>query len=294
MTTKQKQWIVLALTTYLTTLVLLGIFEPNGLSTDPPITPAAFLAERPHVTLFDGWTIIVPSSTIIVYLLGVQILLIGYHLLRNAHRTWGASLLFWGIGTILAGTSYQGLGYELKCDGNTVCLFTDWLELAYLFSTAISIALMGFAFAKQFTTGPTQSRLKKYSEIALIAYTMLLLLGSILEHRFLLSYELFTLFFMPLFLIFFLINLRRFQTQKDDLNRNFVILWILFLFVNLAYYAYYLPGITQTLYENSGIWFSANDVLHVGLIGWFGYFYLYVLPHLHSQEQSALHSINNQ
>ncbi len=288
MKTKQRTWIAIALTTYFFILVLLGIFEPNGLLTDPAITSSDFLTERPHVTLLDRWIIIVPSSTIIVYLLGIQILLIGFKMIQNQERTWGASLVFWGIGTILAGTSYQGLGYELKCAGNNVCQFTDWFELAYLFSTAISISLMGFAFAKQFTTGRSQKRLKRYSEIALIAYTILLLLGSILEIQFLVSYELFTLFFMPLFVIFFVLNLRRYQRQKDDLNRNFVILWVLFLFVNVAYYAYYLPGFTQTLYETSDIWFSANDVLHVGLIGWFGYFSLFVQPKLRMSDTIEL------
>ncbi len=90
------------------------------------------------------------------------------------------------------------------------------------------------------------------------------------------SYELFTVFFMPLFIVFFVINIRNYKNNKNRLDKSFIILWLGFLAVNLGYYAYYFLDFTSKLYTQTGIWFSANDVLHVGLILWFLYFQLKV------------------
>ena len=276
MTKRQKKWIFIGLGVYVVINLVLYIFMPETILQNGNITPEVFLSSRPSIVLFNTWTIIVPSSTIIVYILGIQILYLGYTLMKDKQYHWGASLLFWGIGTILAGTSYQGLGYELKCSGNEYCQFTSWFELSYLFTTAISISLMGFAFAKSFTTGKCLMYLKGYSEVALILYTILLIIGSVISSQLLISYELFTVFFMPLFVVFFVINILNNKKHKNDLEKAFIRLWILFLIVNVAYYVYYIPGITEMLYENTGIWFSANDVLHLGLIGWFAYFQLVI------------------
>ncbi|XFA98576.1 hypothetical protein ACAG96_06845 [Candidatus Izemoplasma sp. B36] len=260
----------------LVVLILLAIFMPKGILMDPLTTPAEYLASKPHVTLFNNLTIIVPSSTIIVYLLGIIILYIGYRLIKLDKKLWGISLIFWGLSTILAGSSYQGFGYELKCEGFEYCIFTSWFELSYLFFTAISIALLAIAFSKDFYN---KNWLIFYSKVALVIYTILLLIGSIFEIYILISYELFTVFFMPIFLVLFIINIRNYRKEHKSIDKSFIFLWILFLIVNISYYIYYLPGFTSSLYDSTGIWFSANDVLHVGLIVWFIYFnYKLVLP----------------
>lgn len=274
-----KRLYVLAAVGVVLVLVVLAIFMPSGILLSPATTPAAFLATRPYISIGDV-TIIVPSSTVIVYLLGIQIVVLGYLLYHANKPLWGVSLFFWGLGTLLAGTSYQGLGYELKCDGNPLCQFTSWFELSYLFVTAISISLMGVAFAKDVLAKDQQKALMYYSYGAIGGYTILLVLGSIRNNAFLISYELFSIFYMPLFVVFFVINVRQYSRTKSTLNKSFITLWLLFLLVNILYYAYYLPSFTQTLYDNTGIWFSANDVLHIGLIGWFLYFQFYVQPKL--------------
>lgn len=192
--------------------------------------------------------------------------------------------MFWGLGTLLAGTSYQGFGYELKCNGYPFCLFTSWFELAYLFLTAISIAIMAIAFAKDFLSKDKQKYLIGYAKIALVVYTIILVLGSIIENKVMISYEIFTLFFMPLFVVFFVINIIGYQKNKDHLNMSFIKLWILFLFVNVMYYAYYLTGLTEGIYIETGFWLSANDILHVGLILWFVYFFLCVKREMKSTD----------
>jgi hypothetical protein len=265
----KKNIIYLALI-FMIVLILLYIFMPSGILVEPNITPAEYLNSIPYVTIFNRWIIITPLSTIIVYVLGIQIMLIGSLFIKNHQTVWGISLLFWGLGTLLAGTSYQGLGYELKCRDLIFCQFTSWFELSYLFVTAISIAMMAVAFAQEFLNKDHQKYLVRYAKYALIVYTVLLVTGSILENRILISYEIFTVFFMPLFVVFFVINIMNYRKHQDQLNRSFIQLWIWFLIVNVAYYAYYIPGFTESLYENTGLYFSANDVLHIGLMGWFG------------------------
>ncbi|MCK5731795.1 MAG: hypothetical protein KAH13_02140, partial [Tenericutes bacterium] len=136
---------------------------------------------------------------------------------------------------------------------------------------AVSISALAIAIAKTVLVEEKQKFLNLYAIIALSIYTILLLAGSIIESRFLISYELFIIFFMPLFLIFFIYSVIEYKRKKDCLNNTLIITWILFLIVNLSYYVYYYLGITESLYSNYNIWFSANDVLHVTLIFWMLY-----------------------
>lgn len=246
----------------------------------PLMTPQEFLMTRPYIELNNQLIIIEPSSSIMVFLLGIQILILGFLLIKEGQKLWGISLLYWGIGTLLAGVSYQSFGYELKCNNQTYCLFTSWFELAYLFVTAISISLMAIAFANTFTKNKWNMFLIAYGKLALIVYTLILLLGSFLNNQFMISYELFTVFYMPLFVVFFVINLKNYFANKNSLDYSFIVLWILFLLVNIAYFAYYFLDFTESLYNNTGLWFSANDVLHVALILWFLYFQLKVKKQL--------------
>lgn len=264
----------------LTVLILLYVFTPKELLMTPLMTPENFLSSRPFMELGNGWIIIEPSSSLMVFLLGIQIFVMGLFLLKDNLTLWGWSLLFWSAGTILAGISYQTFGYELKCSGQVYCLFTSWFELAYLFTTAMSISLMAFAFAQRFTTNRTTKYLIGYGNIALVVYTVILVIGSILNNQLMISYELFTVFFMPLFLMFFIINVLNYRTNKNRLDKAFITLWLLFLLVNVAYYVYFFLGYTDMLYNTTGIWFSANDVLHVALILWFFYLQLVVKKEL--------------
>jgi len=283
---KQIMWVYLVLTVIM--LVLLGIFVPTTLLQEPNITPIAYLNEIPYWTLHIGQNsiiIIVPSSTIIVYLLGIEIIVLGVYFLKKRNHLpsfwWGISMVLWGIGTLLAGTSYQGLGYELKCDGQLFCLFTSWFELSYLYITALSISALAVAIAKSIIPIEKQKPILYYAFFSSITYSIVLLIGTIFKIRFLISYELFTIFFMPLFLVFFIYSIFYYRQRKDGLNKSLIIAWILFLIVNVAYYVYYFLGITESVYQSIGFWFSANDVLHVTLMIWMAYIWVRVKPNIH-------------
>jgi hypothetical protein len=124
------------------------------------VTPNNYLALKPHITI-STTTIIVPSSTILVYLLSILILFIGYRFFTKNKPPWDLSMFFLGLSTILAGTSYQALGYELKCEGLDYCMFTSIFEISYMFFTAISITLLSIAFSRTYTKGLGSSLIQK-------------------------------------------------------------------------------------------------------------------------------------
>lgn len=262
-------------------LILLGIFNPTGILMSPSVTPAEYLNGIPYANIFNSFILIKPSSTFFVYLLGIITILLGVSFLNNKHKIisrqyWGISMVFWGIGAILAGTSYQGLGYELKCAGNDFCEFTSWFELSYLYTTAISISILTLAIAYSCTQGTIRSIMSKIAISYIFIYGAILTIGSILENSFLISYELFTLLFMPLFVWFFILNVIEYKKKKDMMNKSLILTWLLFLLVNVLYFVFLFSGVLTTLYENTGIWFSENDVLHVALIGWMLFIWFYV------------------
>jgi len=205
-------------------------------------------------------------------LLGIIILYFGIKLFNQKdHQTktlWGLSLILWGIGTLLAGTSYQALGYELKCEGLPFCLFTSWFELSYLFVTAVSITVMAYAVSINTLVGSKRTLYLKIVTIGLIIYSLSLLIGVIFELYFLITYEYFLMFFLPYFLSFFIMNIKGYQMKRNRLDRSLIMVWLIMLLVNILYFIYLFSGLGESLYENQQIWFSANDVLYLGLIYW--------------------------
>ena len=273
-----KKTYIIGLISIVVVILSLGIFMPFDIILTPLITPSEYLGSKPYVNLLlagKTLTIIVPSSTIMVFLLGFQVIYLGLSFLKNkndnAQLWWGIGMLFWGLGTLSAGLSYQGLGYELKCQGLEYCQFTSFPELVYLFLTAISMGALCVAISLTVLRKEKQKLLKYYGMGSVLVYTIVLLIGSIISHQFMISYELFTIFFVPMFVLFFVTSVIQYRENNDELNKTLIITWILFLIVNGSYYVYYFLGFTESIYENTGIWFSANDVLHVALIGWMLY-----------------------
>jgi len=242
----------------------------------PGTTPEAFLAGMPYsmISLLGKEVVLIqPSSTFLVYFLGILILAVGSYFVatrkfEKSRATWGLGSILWGLGALVAGTSYQAFGYELKCRGRPLCLFTSDFELVYLLLTAYSInflvAATGYSSAR--------SRLRKgmviFSVVDSAAYTVMLILGAIIPVRFLVSYEGFMAFIGVNFLLMFGLNVLHYRKERDRLNRNMIVVWIGFLLVNLGYFAALFSGYAPILYENYGLWFNENDVLHFLLVIW--------------------------
>jgi multisubunit Na+/H+ antiporter MnhC subunit len=226
------------------------------------------------LTLFGQELILIqPSSTVIVYLLGFLMLGLGIYFLvtrRNekSRYIFGIALVLWGLGTLFAGSSYQAFGYELKCRGLEYCLFTDPLELIYLWLTACSIDLMVVATAFISVAESKRKSLIRYAILHALAYFVFLFIGVVAPIRFLVSYEGFMLFMGGNFILMFVLNILHYHKNKDATNRNFIGIWLLFLAVNLGYFIYLFGEFGESLHQNQGIWFHANDMLHVLLIAW--------------------------
>jgi hypothetical protein len=69
------------------------------------------------------------------------------------------------------------------------------------------------------------------------------------------------------------------------MDRSLLVSALLLVLVQVAYFAYYAAGITQQLWKGGqGFYFSENDVLHVGMIGWLAYLLASVGRHLCDDE----------
>jgi len=103
-------------------------------SIDPELTPLNWNEHQPCSTIKIGSQAIFitqPSSSILVYSLGLFALVLGLYFLEIqagevSRFWWGVALLLWGIGALLAGTSYQAFGFQIKCVGQEACAWTSW------------------------------------------------------------------------------------------------------------------------------------------------------------------------
>ena len=89
------------------------------------------------------------------------------------------ALVLGGIGAGLAGTSYQFLGYQLKCAGRDLCLWTHWLEVAYMMIQAASTSAMLIAVAYACNTGALRFSLVVYAVANTVAYLALASYGAL-------------------------------------------------------------------------------------------------------------------
>lgn len=257
-------------------LVIIQFSNTGSLLLEPITSPDNFLSTMPYtqVSIFGRVLVLIqPSSTFFVYALGVLMIIVGIYFLvtrqtQQSRFYWAIGLILWGISAIVAGTSYQAFGYELKCRGQEYCLFTSDFELVYMLLTAycINFLVAATGYTSLGVTG--RKRLILFSIIDSLAYSVYLLIGAVLPVKFLISYEGFMAFIGVNFIIMFILNIRHYLRYKDPLNRNLIIIWIGFLVVNIGYFVFLLWGLGAKLYLKFGMWFTENDVLHILLILW--------------------------
>lgn len=110
-----------------------------------------------------------------------------------------------------------------------------------------------------------------------VVYTIVAIAGVLLPSIVLLSFEVLMLFALPGIILVIVLAAR----SKEPASRPILIAAVLLIVVNVAYFAYYAAGITETLWDGGdGFYFSANDVLHVGMIAWLVYVAAAVGPRL--------------
>lgn len=278
-------------------IAVCALSNTGALYAVPLQTPAEFLASMPYIT-FPAFgrelVLIQPSSTFFVYLLGAMMVVLGAYFLRTKRNEksrlyLGIGFVLWGVSALAAGTSYQAFGYELKCRGQDFCLFTSNWELVYMLLAAYSINCLMVAVGYETLREKGRNRLIKFAVIDSVAYSLYMLTGSMIPNRFVISYEGFVCFIGINFVVLFVINAYQYAKKKDKFNRNMIILWLAFIVVNAGYFGYLYAGIAEPLYEKYGIWFNANDVLHVLLIAWAALIFLLIRKntgnHLHIRNE---------
>ncbi len=245
---------------------------------DPDLTPENWCVAQPCMKIRIAsreMLISQPLSSLWVYFLGFFAIGVGLYFFKiqsgeNSRLWWGISLLLWGAGALLAGTSYQAFGYEIKCAGKQVCSWTSWWEVAYLMLQHVSMNAMLVAVAYSCTQGIFQTGLLGYALVSSLVYVMLVGIGAIVPVKTLITFEFMLWVSAPVFIFFCLINAWRYYMFKDAMDLVFLGSWMILLGTMIAYWAYSKLGLTKKLWAK-GIWFSENDLLHVFLILWITY-----------------------
>ena len=156
--------------------------------------------------------------------------------------------MLWGIGALLAGTSYQAFGYEIKCAGRQSCAWTSWWEVVYLMFQQVSMNAMLVAVAYSCTEGSLQMVLLVYALVNAVAYVILTFIGGIVPIKSLITFNLMVRVSTPILLIFFILNGWRYYMFRDPMDLALLGTWILLLLTMAAYCLYDDLDITQKLW----------------------------------------------
>jgi len=270
-------------------LLLAGCGRLDELRYEPPTTPQQWCERRPCIPV--GGTIFnEPLGSFLVFLLALLWIGVGLHFLQTRRgqrsRTWlGVALVLGGVGAAQAGISYQAFSYALKCAGREYCQLTNGFEIGYSMTQAVSVSAMLIAVAYACTIGRLRRGLIGYAVINGAVYLLVSIAGVTIPSRTLLSFEILMLFALPGIVLVVLVTGRRYRTSREAMDRSLLVSALLLVLVQVAYFAYYSAGITQQLWNGGqGFYFSENDVLHVGMIGWLAYLLASVGRHLCDDE----------
>lgn len=255
---------------------LAGCARLDELLVIPKVTPAEWCRQRPCVNLGDV-VVAEPTSTVLVFVLAALWIAAGVYFAvthrSQRSRAWLAvALVLGGIGAALAGVSYQALSYELKCAGRPACVWTSGFEVGYSVTQAASVGAMLVAVGFALASARGRRAISWYAALNVVIYVALVVAGMWLPSRTLLSFEVLMLFALPGIIIVIVLAARGYSRTRDALSRSLLWAAVLLIAVQVAYFAYYAAGVTTALWANGGgVWFSENDVLHVGMVLWLVY-----------------------
>jgi hypothetical protein len=244
---------------------------------DPELTPENWCQVQPcaKVRIASRELILTqPSSTVLVYALGILTTAAGLYFLmirggETSRLWWGISLVLWGLGALLAGTSYQAFGYHIKCAGRQTCAWSSWWEVVYLIFQQLSMDAMLVAVAFSCTGGAVRTGLLVFAAATAAGYVVMALLGGLIPIKSLITFNGMVWVSTPIVLIFLGLNGWRYHQLHLPMDLALLGTWALLLLISAVYWLYDELDITNRLWAGGrGIWFSQNDVLHIGLILW--------------------------
>ena len=256
--------------------LLAGCGRLDELLYDPLTTPAEWCERRPCVIAGD-FVFNEPLGSFLVFLLAALWVAVGIRFLGTAaaqrSRWWmGIALILGGLGAAQAGISFQAFSYTLKCAGREHCLLTNFFEVGYSLTQAVSVSAMLTAVAYSSARGHLRTTLLGYSAANAIVFSVVTAAGVMLPNRMLLSFEVLMLFALPGLLMVIGMSAYDFLLSRERAARSLLIASLLLLAVQVAYFSYAAAGITASLWrDGDGFYFSENDVLHTGMIAWLWY-----------------------
>ncbi len=270
-------------------VLLAGCGRLDELLYEPATTPQQWCAQRPCIEV--GSTVVSePLGSFLVFSLAVLWVVVGCYFLKSRRgqrsRAWlGIALILGGVGAAQAGISYQMFSYALKCAGREYCQLTNGFEVGYSVTQALSVSAMLAAVAYACTIGGLRRGLIGYGFVNAVLYLLITIAGVMLPSRTLLSFEVLMLFALPGIVLVILVAGRRYRRSRQAMDRSLLVAALLLVLVQVAYFAYGAAGITQQVWNDGrGFYFSANDVLHVGMIAWLVYVYAVLRTHLGDHE----------
>jgi len=234
----------------------------------PQTTPEEWCAQRPCVEV-GGVVLAEPWSSALVFALALLWIGVGIYFLASRRgqrsRLWfGISLVLGGLAAGSAGISYQAFSYELKCAGREYCVLTNGYEIAYSLLQVASMSAMVVAVAFALASARARRAITAYAIINVAIYIVITIAGILMPSALLLSFEVLLLFAVPALMLVAVLAIRNWQ---DSLARRILWVLVLLVLVQVAYLVYFSLGVTESLWA-SGVYFSANDVLHVGMLAW--------------------------
>lgn len=266
---------------FYTTLTLIFLFSLNSckideLNFEPEIKPEQWCKTRPCFEIND---IIFsePIGSILVFTLSLLWIIFGLNVLKNKNhqksKLWlGIALVLGGLGVFFAGLSHQAFSYTLKCQHFEFCKLTNSLEISYSLLQNFSVCAMLVAIAFSSTKGIFKRGIFIYSFLNGLIYLTLILIGITIPNKFLLSFEILLLFAFPSILIVFINSSIRYVKFNQSIDKSILYAMVFLVVINFLYFIYLKAEICKVLYKNGeGIYFSENDVLHLGMIFWIIY-----------------------
>ena len=262
----------------LTSLALTGCQRLSLIDYSPKVSPEAFLQNQPWLRVELGehsFILSQPSSSVLVFFVALFTIFNGYKFLSHTQQQrskfwWGMGLLLSGLGAFLAGISYQALGYEIKCNGREFCTFTSGWEVAYMLLSALGMGAFLIAASYSNATGKLRKVIIAFAVLGIMAYSAFLAYGTFAAVKLLVSFEFMAAFSIAIVVFFLILHGQAGIRNRDSKNRTLLTTWLIFVAVFLGYSAYLTLGITNAL-RTRGIWFTENDVLHLGMVYWVYY-----------------------
>jgi hypothetical protein len=136
----------------------------------------------------------------------------------------------------------------------------------------VSLDALLIATALSCTGGNLQMVLLGYALLSAVVYACLTFIGALVPVKTLITFQLMVWVSTPIFLTVFLINGWRYYQFGTPMDLALLAAWLWLLCTMAAYWLYGHLDIAPKLWaKRKGIWFSQNDVLHIGLIGWMIY-----------------------